>query len=257
MSDTNLNLIAGEWVAEGPLIESVNPADFSALGHGHGGNAALANQAAAVARQTFEETDWAENPRARSAALLKVADALEAAKDEIADLVVAENGKIRAEAMGETMAAISEARYYAGLTRNIRGTTQEVLPGQLSLFTREAAGVAAIIVPWNAPVTLLMRSLAPALSAGCTVVVKPAAQVPLAHARIMEAMAPHLPTGVINSVNETGAEVGQALVASADIDVISFTGSASDSRAFREEDQSVSTAYNGSVALNWTRSKWT
>ncbi len=222
---TAKHFIAGEWVAEGPLTESINPADLSVLGHGYGGNAELAGQAAAAARRTFLETDWAENPRGRATALFAVADGLEAAKDEIADLVVAENGKIRAEAMGETMAAISEARYYAGLTRNIRGTTQEVLPGQLSLFTREAAGVAAIIVPWNAPVTLLMRSLAPALAAGCTVVVKPAAQVPLAHARIMEAMAPHLPVGVINSVNETGAEVGQALVASRDVDVISFTGS--------------------------------
>ncbi len=219
------HFIAGEWVAEGPLGDSLNPADLTVLGQAHGGTAALADQACAAARDAFYQTDWAENPRARAAALFAVADALEAAKDEIADLVVAENGKIRAEALGETMAAASETRYYAGLTRNIRGTTQEVLPGQLSLFTREAAGVAAVIVPWNAPVTLLMRSLAPALAAGCTTVVKPAMQVPLAHARIMEAIAPHLPIGVLNSVNETGSEVGQALVASPHVDVISFTGS--------------------------------
>ena len=79
--------------------------------------------------------------------------------------------------------AISETRYYAGLARNIRGTIQEVLPGQMSLFHREAAGVAGIIVPWNAPVTLLMRSLAPALAAGCTCVIKPATQTPLVHSK--------------------------------------------------------------------------
>lgn len=217
--------IAGEWLAEGPLCDSLNPADQSVLGQAHGGSAALANQACAAAKAAFFQTDWAENPRARAAALFAVADALEAAKDEIADLVVAENGKIRAEAMGETMAGVSEARYYAGLARNIRGTTQEVLPGQLSLFTREAAGVAAVIVPWNAPVTLLIRSLAPALAAGCTAVIKPALQVPLSHARILQAIVPHLPPGVVNSVNESGSEVGRALVASPDVDVISFTGS--------------------------------
>ncbi len=226
--------IAGEWVADGPLADSVDPANLSVIGRAHGGSPALADQAVAVASETFFTTDWAENPRARAAAMFAIADALEAAKDEIADLVVAENGKIRAEAIGETMAAISEARYYAGLARNTRGTTQGVLPGQLSLFTREAAGVAAVIVPWNAPVTLLIRSLAPALAAGCTVVVKPAAQVPLSHARIMQAIVPHLPSGVINSVNETGTEVGKALVASPDLDVISFTGSSRTGTAIME-----------------------
>jgi acyl-CoA reductase-like NAD-dependent aldehyde dehydrogenase len=104
---------------------------------------------------------------------------------------------------------------------------QEVLPGQMSLFHREPAGVAGIIVPWNAPVTLLMRSLAPALAAGCTSVVKPAAQTPLVHAKIMACIhkSPSLPKGVINSVNENGIDVGKAMVASPDIDVISFTGS--------------------------------
>src|SRR3989337_610999 len=104
---------------------------------------------------------------------------------------------------------------------------QEVMPGQMSLFHREAAGVVGIIVPWNAPVTLLMRSLAPALAAGCTTVIKPAYQTPLTHARILRAIAdaPSLPAGIVNSVNENGIEVGQAIVASPDVDVISFTGS--------------------------------
>jgi betaine-aldehyde dehydrogenase len=101
------------------------------------------------------------------------------------------------------------------------------LPGQMSLFHREAAGVAGIIVPWNAPVTLLMRSLAPALAAGCTCVIKPATQTPLVHAKLMECItcAPSLPSGVVNSVNENGIEVGHAIVASPLVDVIFFTGS--------------------------------
>jgi len=222
------NHIAGEWVDGGHATEeSVNPATFEPLGTFHPGSGDLADAAAGAARRAFFATPWAQSPRLRAQALFEIADRLEAAREEIADLVVAENGKIRAEALGETMGAISETRYYAGLTRNIRGSMQETAPGNMSFFNREPAGVAGVIVPWNAPVTLLMRSLAPALAAGCTAVIKPAQQTPLVHARIMEAItsAPSLPPGVVNSVNENGIEVGQALCASPDIDVISFTGS--------------------------------
>lgn len=220
--------IGGAWLAsDGPLGDSIDPATLTAVGQFHPGSAALADEAARVARATFFGTDWAASPRKRAQALYEIADALEAAKMEIAALCVAENGKLMSEAIGETMGAISETRYYAGLARAMRGTMQETAPGALSLFHREPAGVAAIIVPWNAPVTLLLRSLAPALAAGCTCVIKPAHQTPLTHARIMQAIAsaPSLPPGVVNSVNENGAEVGRALVASRDIDVISFTGS--------------------------------
>ena len=222
------HFVAGEWVSNDVApADSVNPAEDSVVGRFLPGSAALADEAARAARATFFASPWAASPRLRAQALFEIADRLEAAKDEIADLCVAENGKLRSEALGETLGAVSETRYYAGLARSIRGTMQEVMPGQLSLFHREPAGVAGIIVPWNAPVTLLMRSLAPALAAGCTAVIKPAHQVPLTHARIMAAIAeaPSLPAGVVNSVNENGIEVGQALVASADIDVISFTGS--------------------------------
>ncbi|MDH3263260.1 MAG: aldehyde dehydrogenase family protein [Paracoccaceae bacterium] len=220
--------IAGAWRDDGAApAESTDPADGSVLGRYVPGTRALAEEAAESARETFEEGTWAMSPRQRAQALYEIADRIAAAKDEIADLVVAENGKLRSEALGETMGAISEARYYAGLARAIRGTMQEIAPGSVSLFQREPAGVAGIIVPWNAPVTLLIRSLAPALAAGCTAVIKPAAQTPLVHARIMKCLAecPSLPAGVVNSVNENGTEVGEAIVASPDIHVISFTGS--------------------------------
>ena len=221
------HFIGGEVVAEGDVADSVNPADQSVVGQFHTGSARLVEQAATSASAAFFHLDWAANPRLRSQVLTEIADMLEAERDAIVDLVVRENGKLRKEAIGETMGAISETRYYAGLARDIRGTMQEILPGQMSLFHREAAGVVGIIVPWNAPVTLLMRSLAPALAAGCTCVIKPAAQTPLVHAKLMECItgAPSLPTGVVNSVNENGTEVGQAIVASKLIDVISFTGS--------------------------------
>lgn len=220
--------INGEWISgEEVLSQSTNPADGSVVGHYHPGSAALVTQAANVARATFFNTPWAASPRLRAAALFEFADRLEAARDEIVELIIAENGKLRAEAIGETMGAISEARYYGGLARTVLGRTLETAPGNFSLMHREPAGVAGIIVPWNAPVTLLVRSLAPALAAGCTCVIKPADQTPLVHARVMACLAdcPSLGPGVVNSINENGSEVGQAMVASPDIDVISFTGS--------------------------------
>ncbi|GAB5447507.1 aldehyde dehydrogenase family protein [Gymnodinialimonas sp.] len=237
MGNLAKHYIAGVWRDDGgPPVTSLNPADGTSVGTYVPGNATLAQEATSAARAAFEEGTWAASPRLRATVLLEFADRLSAAKDEIADLVVAENGKLRAEAIGETMAGISESRYYAGLARNIRGSMQEMMPGQMSLFHREAAGVAGIIVPWNAPVTLLVRSLAPALAAGCTAVLKPAAQTPLVHARIMQCLAecPSLPAGVVNSINENGIEVGQTMVASPDIDVISFTGSSATGRKIME-----------------------
>lgn len=221
------NYVGGEWVGGEATAESTNPANGDVLGSYSPGSRELADQAAAVAREAFDATGWASSPRLRAAVLFEIADRLEAAKEEIADLVVAENGKLRSEALGETMGAISETRYYAGLARTVLGRTLETAPGNLSMMNREPAGVAAIIVPWNAPVTLLMRSLGPALAAGCTTVIKPAPQTPLVHRRVMQCIAecPSLPKGVVNSVNENGIEVGEALVASRDVDVISFTGS--------------------------------
>jgi acyl-CoA reductase-like NAD-dependent aldehyde dehydrogenase len=220
--------INGEWQGgEAPLRDSLNPADGSVLGQFHPGSTTLLDAAARNARETFFASDWAGAPRLRAQMLYEFADRMEAIRDELIDLVVAENGKLRSEAAGEIMGSISETRYYAGHARAIQGRMQETAPGVMSLFGREPAGVAAIIVPWNAPVTLLIRSLTPALAAGCTCVLKPADQTPLIHARIMECLAdcPLLPKGVVNSVNENGSEVGRAMVASPDIDVISFTGS--------------------------------
>ena len=224
---TAKHYIDGNWIDKGEKRASTNPADNSLVGNYHVGSKALVDQAAGVSRSVFFNTSWQASPRLRASVLFEFADRLAAAKDEIVDLIVAENGKLRAEALGETMGAISETRYYGGLARTVLGRTIETAPGNFSLMHREAAGVAGIIVPWNAPLTLLVRSLAPALAAGCTCVIKPADQTPLVHARVLQCLieCPSLPKGVVNSINENGYEVGQAMVACPDIDLISFTGS--------------------------------
>jgi len=223
--------IDGKWLnalsGKGTQGESVNPATSepaALFAEGGVDEAAAALRAADLA---FRKTNWRRSPRMRADILLDFATRLEARKEEIADWLVTLNGKLRREALGEIGGAISELRYYAGFARNLAGRILEVEPHCYSSLDREAAGVAVIIVPWNAPVTLLVRSLAPALAAGCTAVLKPAHQTALVHNMVLETLVcdERLPAGVVNSVIESGAVVSQHLCASPLTDVISFTGS--------------------------------
>lgn len=221
--------IDGQWVASerGTQAESINPATGEVLGTFAAGDEAEAQAAIAAARRAFDQTDWAQRPRLRASILLEMANRLEAHKEELAQHLTVENGKLLMDAQHEVFAAVSEARYYAGLTRNIFGRVSEIEPGIYAMMSREPMGVAGIIVPWNAPVTLMMRSLAPALAAGCTAVVKAAPQTALINEKVFRILSgiPSLPKGVINMVVETGDEVSKTLVASEDVDTISYTGS--------------------------------
>jgi betaine-aldehyde dehydrogenase len=221
--------IDGAWVSDAPngYLDSVNPANGAVIAQAPNGSRELAERAVLSARAAFETSDWACSPRLRAQALLEFADALERRADEIARLLAEESGKVLGQARHEVAAGYGEARYYAGLARNIFGRTFESGPGKMSMMTREPSGVVSVIVPWNAPVTLLVRSVGPALAAGCSVVIKPAPQTPLTNAAIMACFdaAESLPAGIVNSVNEFGTEVGSVLSSHPEIDVISFTGS--------------------------------
>ena len=228
-ADLGHHYIAGAWRSDTPngVTEVENPSDGTIIGTAPNGSAELAGDAVMVAREAFETTGWASNPRQRAAALLEFADILESRADEIATLMARENGKVLGQARHEVAAGYGEARYYAGVARNVFGRTFESGAGKLSLMTREPSGVVSVIVPWNAPVTLLVRSVAPALAAGCSVVIKPAPQTPLTNAAVMACFheAPSFPAGIVNSVNEYGTDVGTVLSSHPEIDVISFTGS--------------------------------
>jgi acyl-CoA reductase-like NAD-dependent aldehyde dehydrogenase len=217
--------IAGVWVGL-PSIDSIDPATGEVIGQFANGGTQEADAAIAAARQVFDRTTWAQDARLRQDVLLAWAAALDAQREPLAALLTRENGKAIAQARGEITGAISEVRYYAGLARHIAGHVLEPEPGTLSTMLREAAGVAAIIVPWNAPAVLLVRSLAPALAAGCTAIVKPAAQTTLLTAAMLRCFEPTaLPKGAVNLVNEVGYAASERLVQSHDVDVISFTGS--------------------------------
>jgi betaine-aldehyde dehydrogenase len=223
--------IQGQWLSSvsgtATLGDAYNPATSEVAAQFADGTAAEAKAAIEAATQAFHNTTWRRNPRLRAQVLLDFASKLEARRDTVADWLVTLNGKLRREALGEINAGISELRYYAGLARNLVGHVLEVEPGCYSSMEREAAGVCAIILPWNAPVTLLVRSLAPALAAGCTVVIKPAHQTAVVHNLVMACVTEdeRVPPGVLNSVIESGSEVSEYLCAAPEVEVISFTGS--------------------------------
>ena len=223
------NLINGEWTGaqDGATGTSVNPASQDVIGSYPASSRADAKAAIAAAAAAFELPNWAQNPRLRQLVLLRWADRLEQRIDYLAALLTRENGKVLVQSRNEVIGAISEIRYYAGLTRYIPGHVFEVEPGIFSTVLKEPAGVTGIIVPWNAPVVLLIRSVAPALCAGCTIVVKPAPQTTLITYEMLRDLheAPGLPPGVLNLLSEKGHEVAQELVSHPDVAVLSFTGS--------------------------------
>lgn len=223
------NLIAGEWrpAQSGAWAPSVDPSNGQPLGRLADSARADGEAAIAAARDAFERPEWSQNPRLRQMVMLRWADRMEARIDALARLLTQENGKVLAQARGEIAAAVSEIRYYAGLTRYLPGHVFEVEPGTFSTLLKEPAGVAGIIVPWNAPAVLLIRSLTPALAAGCTAVIKPAPQTALITAAILDTLhgIEDLPPGVVNLVSEQGHEVAALLAESPEVDVLSFTGS--------------------------------
>ncbi len=221
------HFLDGRLSRGGALRESNNPSTGQPIGTFADGGAQQAAQAIAAARAAFDQTNWAVDRNLRAAVLNEIADVFARRRDEVIALLSLENGKIRGEAVFEVDMAIPKLRYFAAMALTDHGATTEPRPGVLSMVTPEPTGVAGIIVPWNSPVILAIRSFAPALAAGCTVAMKMPAQTGLVNGLLHEILAEvaQLPPGVLNSVTESGNVVSEALVASPDVDVISYTGS--------------------------------
>ena len=221
--------IAGEFAMSemSKSAASINPATGEAIGLFHDADEVSVHAAIAAASSAFYDSNWTASPRIRASVLLQFAELLNAHRDQIAALLTEEHGKPITQSQLEVDLSVSELRYYAGLARNIFGRVIELEADLYSMVGREAAGVVAIIVPWNAPIILLIRSLAPALAAGCTCVVKAAPQTALTSAAVLRLLAqvPDLPAGVVNSFSETGHEGAKSLVEASDVSVISYTGS--------------------------------
>ncbi|HTI39479.1 MAG TPA: aldehyde dehydrogenase family protein [Vicinamibacterales bacterium] len=227
MMQTNM-WVNWEWVAgSGKPRKIVNPADQSVLAEVPDASVEDVCSAVAAARRAFDEGPWPRLAgRERGTILNRVAEAIRARAAEIAELDVRNMGKPIAEAEFDVADAAHCFEYYAGLAGKVHGETLNVPDNALSMVVREPVGVVGQIIPWNYPILMAAWKLAPALAAGCTVVLKPAEQTPLSALLLGEILQGlDLPAGVVNIV--TGDEVaGAALVADARVDKIAFTGSA-------------------------------
>ena len=174
---------------------------------------------------------WSRDAPARSRALEAWGDGIAAHAAELAELVMRETGKLRREADAEVALALDAVHFNAGMARVVDGHAGGLPDGSVAFVEREPVGVSAFIVPWNAPVVLLLRDLAPALAAGVTAVIKSAPQTPLVTERLIElAAAAGLPAGVLGAVHG-GAELGRALVEHERVRAVAFTGSTATGRA--------------------------
>jgi betaine-aldehyde dehydrogenase len=230
---TAQQLLGGKLVGSPRQSTSTSPADGGMLGTYADADEAQAREAVELARAAFSDTTWSRDRRLRHRALNDIADAIERRTEEFVGLLAKENGKILGEAGFELSLTASKLRYYAGLALSEGGRAAEVAPGMHIRSVPEPIGVAGVIVPWNSPIVLSVRSFAPALAAGCAVVMKLPGQTGLVNGLLHQVLADvdSLPAGVLNSLTESGDEVARFLVSSPDVDALSYTGSTKVGRA--------------------------
>ena len=222
------NYIAGEWVdaASGETFETLSPATGETLGSFPKSGPADVDRAVAAAKAAYEEWRLVPAPR-RGEVLYRFAQLLIERKEELAELMSREMGKVLPEAGGDVQEAIDMSLYMAGEGRRLFGqTTPSELRDKFNMSVRMPIGVVGAITPWNFPVAIPSWKIAPALVCGNTIVFKPAKDTPLLAERFVELLAEAgLPKGVINIVHGFGGEVGDRLVRHPDVPVITLTGS--------------------------------
>lgn len=223
--------IAGRAVAgRGNWLDIEDPATGAAIARAPVGTAAEVGAAVAAAAAAFP--GWAATaPAARGRILAQVADALAAAHEEMAAIEAQDTGKPLAAARGDIDGVVATCRYNAGAADKLGGEVIPLGTGLVDFTLLEPLGVTAHVLPWNFPLGMLARSVAPALAAGCTAVAKPADQTPLsalAFARLAEGAG--LPPGVLNVVLGDGPGTGAALVAHPGVRGVQFTGSVATGR---------------------------
>lgn len=225
-------LIDGAWVdaSSGETLDVVNPADENVIATVPAGTWEDVDLAVRAARKAFEDGPWTRMPPGERAKLLwRIADLLEARKEEFAELETLDNGKpITMSKWVDVPASVAALRYWSGWCTKIAGETRAVdMPGEyLAMTLREPVGVVGLITPWNFPLMSAVSKLGPALAAGCTVVLKPAEQTSLTAIRLGEViLEAGMPAGVVNIVTGIGAVTGAALAEHNGVDKISFTGS--------------------------------
>ncbi len=221
--------ISNEWVpaASGDRFAVINPATEEVIAQVAKADAADVDAAVQAARTCFESDGWQNlNARERGKMLTKAADLLAERLDEMAKLETQHNGKLLFESKIDVSMSVETLRYYGGWADKITGDTLPVNGPFFAYTLREPVGVVAAIVPWNFPLNIATWKFAPALAAGCTVIVKPASETPLTVLLMAEIMREAgFPPGAFNVLPGGGSTAGSALVKHPGVDKISFTGS--------------------------------
>lgn len=221
--------IGGEWVdaSSGERIETTNPYTGKTWATIPRGTAEDADRAVTAAHRALKSREWSSIPASgRGELLRKFADLVAAKAQYLAEIEVRDNGKLIAEMGAQLRYVPKMMMYFAGLADKIEGTVPPVEKEGMFTFTRnEPVGVVVAITPWNSPLLLAVSKIAPALAAGCTVVLKPSEYTSastLEFARLAEEAG--FPAGVINVVTGYGAEIGEALVTHPKTAMVTFTG---------------------------------
>lgn len=226
------NYINGKWTApvKGNYFDNISPLTgkvFTKAAHSTVEDTDLAVDAAHEAFKTWGKTSATE----RSRILNAIADRIEENLEYIATVDTIDNGKaIRETLNADIPLAIDHFRYFAGVIRAEEGSLSELDHQTVSLVVNEPIGVVAQIIPWNFPILMAVWKIAPALAAGCTIVLKPAESTPISILVMMEVIEDLLPPGVLNIVNGFGAELGRTLVGNPKVSKAAFTGSTATGR---------------------------
>ena len=223
-------LINGKWVnsLSGKTFPSYNPATGDVLARVAEGDKEDIDLAVKAARAAFENGPWRKMSASQRGRLIwKIADLIDANKEELAELEMLDNGKpLKVARAADVPLAADLFRYMAGWATKIEGNTIPIAGKFFAYTLREPVGVVGQIIPWNFPLLMAAWKLGPALAAGCCVVLKPAEQTPLSALRLGELIQEAgIPDGVVNVVPGYGETAGAALAAHPDVDKVAFTGS--------------------------------
>jgi acyl-CoA reductase-like NAD-dependent aldehyde dehydrogenase len=229
-------LIGGELrpAASGATFKNLSPIDGRVLADVAACEAADVDAAVAAARASFERGDWAgQAPAARKRVLLRFADAVAAAAEELALLETLDVGKpIRDSLNVDVPGTVTCLRWYAEAIDKLYDEVAPTGSGTLALVTREPMGVIGAIVPWNFPMLMAAWKIGPILAAGNSLVLKPSEKSPLSAIRLGQlALEAGVPPGVFNVVPGFGSTAGAALASHLDVDAIAFTGSTATGRS--------------------------
>lgn len=221
------NLINGEFVGGTETFTTIDPSTGAPIADIAIAGEAEIDQAVAAARAAFEG-DWKKLTGIKRGALInRLADIIEENAQELAELESIDNGKpVKIAKVVDVANSVRHLRYFAGWASKLEGSTIPVEAPNMFVYTqRVPVGVCAQIVPWNFPLMMAVWKLAPALTTGCTVVLKAAEQTPITALRLGElVIEAGIPAGVVNVVNGDGA-TGAALVDHPGVNKIAFTGS--------------------------------